>query len=73
MNSTARFFLSAAVGITTAMLLSCSAFATTPGGDEPVRKQMQAAFQQGNFKDAYDGFRSWPSIRRTIPGKWATT
>lgn len=57
MNSTLWFYLSAAAGLITATLLSFASFAAGPAGEEPLRKQMQEAYKQGNFKDAYDGFR----------------
>ena len=38
-------------------LLSLAAFAAAPAGDEQLRKQAQENYNQGNFKDAYEGFR----------------
>ena len=57
MKATLWFFLSAAAGMTMATLLSFVAFAAAPASTEDLRKQMQTTYQQGNYKDAYEGYR----------------
>ncbi len=57
MKTTFWFYLSSVAAMMTAVLLSFAVAAEQPSGSEGMRKQMNEAFQQGNFKDAYDGFR----------------
>ena len=57
MNAILWSWLSAGLGMMTATLLSLAAFAAAPAGDEQLRKLAQENYNQGNFKDAYEGFR----------------
>ena len=57
MNAILWSWLSAALGMMTATLLSLAAFAAASASDEQLRKQTQENYNQGNFKDAYEGFR----------------
>ena len=51
------FCLSAVAGMITVALWSSAVFAASSSSDEQLRKQMQETYNQGNYKDAYEGFR----------------
>ncbi len=57
MSPTSWFRFSAAAGMMAAAFSALTASAAPPSGTEELRTQMQQDFNQGNFKDAYDGFR----------------
>ena len=49
-----------------ACLAAGSAFPAAPAG-KPDRERLKKAFEAGNFKEAYEGYRPWRSTRRTSP------
>ncbi len=57
MKATFWFYLSSLAGIMAAMLLPFALGAEETGSTAEMRAQMNEAVQQGNFKDAYEGFR----------------
>ncbi len=50
------FCLSSLFGIMATVFLPCTARADEPGEIAETRKQMSESLQQGNYKDAYEGF-----------------
>ena len=67
MKATFWFYLLSAAGMMAATVLSFAVFAEAPSSNEEARKQMNEAFQQGNFKDAYEGFRTLALDPQTEP------
>ncbi|MCD4726128.1 MAG: hypothetical protein K8R46_00560 [Pirellulales bacterium] len=57
MKATSWFLLSVAAGVMTAAVGTFSVSAAPAPDQQEQRSQMQKNFQQGNFKDAYEGFR----------------
>ena len=57
MKATFWFNLLSVVSAVAAVVLSLNPSAEAASDDAEARKQMNEAFQQGNFKDAYEGFR----------------
>ncbi len=57
MKPTSWFRFSAAAGMMATVFSTFSASAAPPSGEDELRNQMQQDFNQGNFKDAYEGFR----------------
>ena len=57
MKTATPFRLLAAISAIAAGFWTCSPSAAAPAGNEELRKQMNETFRQGNYKDAYEGFR----------------
>jgi uncharacterized protein YfaS (alpha-2-macroglobulin family) len=56
-------------GMTAVLSLAFAVRAAEPSSNAEMRKQMNEAFQQGNFKDAYEGFRKLILDPQNEPGK----
>jgi alpha-2-macroglobulin len=67
MKASFWFTLSSAAGMMAVAVVSFAVFAGGPSDDEAAIKQMSEAFQQGNFKDAYEGFRKLALGAQTDP------
>ena len=57
MKKTAWLSLPAGLALAAAGLWTFSPIAAAPAGNADLRKQMNETFRQGNYKDAYEGFR----------------
>ncbi len=73
MKATFWFYLLSAAGMISVTVLSFAVFAAAPSSSEAARRQMKEAFQQGNYKDAYEGFRKLALDPDDDRARWATT
>ncbi len=67
MKKSSRFYLSAAVGILTTAILSLAVIAADAPLPANLREDMRKTFQQGNFKDAYEGYHKMTSDPQNDP------